>query len=653
MRFYKFKSIFFVILCICVFMIQNTRVYASEYNFGNSSNEYNIVNQGSSKMKKVPNEPFDLAKQIIPESDEKSNNDYSIDALTPYGPIEILGDADLLSQATGKWDEGGTADGSAVKPFVIKDYLIDTSIPAINIYGTTLFFRIENCLIRNSMDAIVLNNVEHGYIYNCTIEDCLVGITINNTAEYNLVEDCEIEDCGAAILNHRADGNAFFSNVFHNNTVGISIWESTMTQIIENNVTSNDVAIHFTDSFNATINWNIVENNTQYAIRLVNTNVTDIEHNTLHNNSLCGIKLEQSWYSYMYANDISNHTKGIHIYQANANKMYSNYISNSTEKGIHCDSANFMEIVGNHVFDNGKFSPATCQAICQICASGIHLYAAWNNTIEDNHVYHNSRSGIWLEYGNFNNIENNVVYNNNFYGILIDRADLNKISDNSLSDNLVGIQFFDSENNNIEKNLISDNCEGIRLEESDFNAIIDNQILYGEIGISIPCSSDSTDYNEILFNTILQSEYYGITICGSNNLIKCNSIIECERYGVRLTNGPNNVVELNNFIDNYLTGTSQAYDGGSGNGFNCNYWNDWTSPNTDPEDEFVDLPYAIDGSANNEDLNPLVDEITIPENCDCPTDVSPIYIAFLVLGLLFTTIWKLVRKRIKKIKKNN
>jgi hypothetical protein len=71
----------------------------------------------------------------------------------------------------------------------------------------------------------------------------------------------------------------------------------------------------------------------------------------------------------------------------------------------------------------------------------------------------------------------------------------------------------------------------------------------------------------------------------------------------------NTFVSWNDFIDNNLGETSQAYDAGLNNIFNSNYWNDWTSPDGN-NDRFVDNPYNIDGSVSNQDPTPLVTPIT-------------------------------------------
>jgi hypothetical protein len=90
-----------------------------------------------------------------------------------------------------------------------------------------------------------------------------------------------------------------------------------------------------------------------------------------------------------------------------------------------------------------------------------------------------------------------------------------------------------------------------------------------------------------------------------NNILAKNSLLYNTEYGIILLEScTSNFVDRNQFISNNGTGV-QAYDNGSSNTFGFNYWNDWTNPDID-ENQIVDLPYSIEGIANNMDYYPLV-----------------------------------------------
>lgn len=50
--------------------------------------------------------------------------------------------------------------------------------------------------------------------------------------------------------------------------------------------------------------------------------------------------------------------------------------------------------------------------------------------------------------------------------------------------------------------------------------------------------------------------------------------------------------------------TCQATDDGANNFIDANYWDDWTSPDAN-NDSIVDVPYSIEGYAENSDLHPM------------------------------------------------
>ena len=92
----------------------------------------------------------------------------------------------------------------------------------------------------------------------------------------------------------------------------------------------------------------------------------------------------------------------------------------------------------------------------------------------------------------------------------------------------------------------------------------------------------------------------------SNNFIK-NTITKNEGPGLEISPiyltpdvlgiAQDNKVMFNCFIGNNLFGQSQAYDDGQRNIFEYNYWDDWTSPDSNA-DGLVDYPYLIGQNPN-------------------------------------------------------
>ncbi|MFW9779503.1 MAG: right-handed parallel beta-helix repeat-containing protein, partial [Candidatus Heimdallarchaeota archaeon] len=140
-------------------------------------------------------------------------------------------------------------------------------------------------------------------------------------------------------------------------------------------------------------------------------------------------------------------------------------------------------------------------------------------------------------------------------------------------------------------------------------------------------------------NQSLSNMSIGVLAAYSSNLsIHNNQIFNNSGYGVSLIKAENVTVERNDFIDNNPNGTSQANDDGINNIFAYNYWNEWTEPDSNG-DGLVDLPYPIDGGANNQDLSPR----TLPMQGSASSLPDQLLITLVlvvsILGALSISVW--------------
>lgn len=160
------------------------------------------------------------------------------------------------------------------------------------------------------------------------------------------------------------------------------------------------------------------------------------------------------------------------------------------------------------------------------------------------------------------------------------------------------------------------------------------------MGIGI-CTIISSDI-EICNNTITDGEDFGIYLSGSSfGLIHNNSIIGYDGIGIMMDSGENCTFKFNHvedssdygfksaaesefmeitqnvFINNSATG-SQVYDEGGNNTYIYNYYDEWISPDANTN-LIVDVPYVIDGDADNEDPYPLADPDVLPPETDDST----------------------------------
>ena len=133
--------------------------------------------------------------------------------------------------------------------------------------------------------------------------------------------------------------------------------------------------------------------------------------------------------------------------------------------------------------------------------------------------------------------------------------------------------------------------------------------------ISLQYSGSSVVANNTFNNNNRGFFLYDSDFCNiTYNLLQVNV-----EYGIWIySNCDNNIIHQNNFVDNYLGGTSQASDAGTNNYWfdtatlKGNYWSDWSGIG----------PYSIDGAAGASDLYPL----------DEPVDFNPPQIVNIILS---------------------
>ena len=194
-------------------------------------------------------------------------------------------------------------------------------------------------------------------------------------------------------------------------------------------------------------------------------------------------------------------------------------------------------------------------------------------------------------------IVNNTIQNNN-YGILLcnnGNSGFSKVLNNICQNNYNDGINLGSSNNTITNNTASNNgAGGIWLGNSSHNLITNNTVAGNGGGISLNFASN-------------------------NNIIQWNNIID-NNMGIFI-DGNNNIITNNDLSGNSPGGSSQAYDDGSDNVFDYNYWSDHTSPDDDA-DGIVDTKYDIDGSAVNADPHPKTEASSRPPEASSSPSIN-------------------------------
>jgi parallel beta-helix repeat protein len=191
--------------------------------------------------------------------------------------------------------------------------------------------------------------------------------------------------------------------------------------------------------------------------------------------------------------------------------------------------------------------------------------------------------------------DNTIRFVASFYGILLaNGADNNTLARNTIAHvEARGIALsFQASSNNITANTIRE-CKN------------------DGIGLWDTCTA-----NQLVKNRISDCEGEGIFVGlhSDRNNITRNTVFNCSSWGIKLDAASDeNRVTWNWFFHNNGSGI-QAFDNGVGNVFANNHWNDWVTPDGNP-DGLVDKSYPVDvenlalyfDASNN-------DEVIVPDD---------------------------------------
>lgn len=182
--------------------------------------------------------------------------------------------------------------------------------------------------------------------------------------------------------------------------------------------------------------------------------------------------------------------------------------------------------------------------------AGIGLVQAHNCLIADNNVSGN-RLGISLWFSHNNRIENNTVWDNDDSGIYLEQSEGNNITGNTVhSNNWRGIFLWYAENNTVEGNTGFNQSNGILVSFSNNNILTGNTLFNNSAGIYIAKSG-----NTIMENTLSQNEQNGLFFwTASGNTVTNNTAFSNGRNGLESHHSHDNIFIGNNISLNNWSG---------------------------------------------------------------------------------------------------
>lgn len=417
-----------------------------------------------------------------------------------------------------------TGSGTWNQPYIIENRIISGfgEYTGIEILNSNVSFIIQGCVINNSKNGIVLNNVNHSQLIDNNGSNLDWGIFLEDCNNMTIVENTVNNNIYEGIFLYNSSYNNITGNTANNNGDGIELDESCNNNfIIENNVTENHYdGIIIQESRNNTILGNNASYNNQGIYLTTSCYDNSISGNTVNYNSKHGIYLN---------------------YICDKNNVTDNTVNHNSQYGIYlysyCDKNN---VSGNTVNDNGEF--------------GIYLYSA----CDENNITHNNIDG-------------------NLCGIMLYSSNNNNISKNSLNDNDACIVEIYGIGNIIENN----DCFGTILHEPikiDGSATGVGAHNWTWAVSQTWCTGSGT-WNDPYIIEDLTIDGFGLTDCieiqASNVffIIRNCTTYNSPDYGISLDTVNNSLLINNNCTNNGYAGIALEYEC-TNNSISDNFVND-------------------------------------------------------------------------------
>jgi len=344
-----------------------------------------------------------------------------------------------------------------------------------------------------------------------------------------------------------------------------------------------------------------------------------IHGNNISNCKTFGISLTSSQNNSIFGNNLTANRNGIHLLWASDNTIIGNNITDQQYGraiGIFSSRNNTFttNLINNYGYALQVDGSTLGEFLHSIDSSNlidgkpVFYLVNQTNLIVDTVTY--PEIGYLGLINSFNLTVEGLTLTNNGQGLLLAYTNNSGIADNNVTGNEYGVELHSSFNNKIFRNNITLNeYSGIRLTlSSSNNTFFNNRVTESASGIIF----DESSNNNTVSRNFIANNSYGIQLHESLNNTVIRNIIFGNDVGIFLEATlpyPNNQFYHNNFLDNsqnvevYTTGSYVSGHNVWDNGFEGNYWNNYTGLDLDLNG-IGDPPHSID--ANNTDHYPLM-----------------------------------------------
>jgi len=330
--------------------------------------------------------------------------------------------------------------------------------------------------------------------------------------------------------------------------------------------------------------WDIDGGGTSDCIHIKDTTAYFIIRSVRVHNGYHGILLENVKNGAIENSEATNNNRGIYLVDSSGNTLSGNIVTNNTGPS-YVGGITLGNSPGNTLRNN---TMANNRRNFGVAGSGVYNDVDDSNTVDGKPIY------FWV------NEHDRQIPADAGYVTIVDSTNIT-VKDLTLTNNVFGVLFWGTNNSRIENVECYDTDNCIQLcARSSSNIVSGNNLSLSGRGILIWHS----DNNNISCNTVLNNEWYGIWIYGSNNIVSENTVKQNGIYGgIHISAGSiGNIIYHNNLIDNVVQAVDEASNAWDFKG-EGNYWSDYTGKDLDG-DGIGDTPYVID--SDSQDRYPLM-----------------------------------------------